>query len=189
MRQPLRPLSAFLHEVEEVLRDAGGEAAPARLAGPMASLLADATWLPVEYRAPSADRYTQHLLHNDPQLDYSLVALVWAPGQATPIHDHRCWCVVGVYEGEERETSFGWVDDGASAGHPRLTPTAVRTYARGEVAVVVPNQPGDIHRVESALARGVSISLHLYGADVTRTPRRSSIFRVYDPVTGGVVEY
>ena len=27
-------------------------------------------------------------------------------GQSTPIHDHVSWCVVGVYEGRERETRF-----------------------------------------------------------------------------------
>ena len=32
--------------------------------------------------------YRQHLLHVAPDGAFSLVALVWLPGQATPVHDH-----------------------------------------------------------------------------------------------------
>ena len=41
-----------------------------------------------------------------------LVALVWLPGQATAIHDHLAWCVVGVHEGAEHETRYRLTGDG-----------------------------------------------------------------------------
>ena len=68
---------------------------------------------------PAEDRYRQHLVHVHPAGRYSVVALVWKPGQATPIHDHRCWCVVGVWRGLERETTYDLRGD---IGSHHLTP-------------------------------------------------------------------
>ena len=50
--------------------------------------------------------YRQHLLHVPDDGAYSLVALVWLPGQSTAVHDHIAWCVVGVHEGAEREIRY-----------------------------------------------------------------------------------
>jgi predicted metal-dependent enzyme (double-stranded beta helix superfamily) len=85
--------------------------------------------------------YRSHLLHVAPDGAFSLVALVWLPGQATAIHDHLSWCVVGVYEGAEHETLFRptppghLVASGSAIGYP------------GDVAGLLP--PGDIHRVHN----------------------------------------
>ena len=46
------------------------------------------------YRDPL--RYSSHLLHAESDGSFSVVALVWRPGQATPIHDHVTWYVVGI---------------------------------------------------------------------------------------------
>src|SRR5436190_13201744 len=51
-------------------------------------------------------RYLQHVLHVEPDGSFSIVALVWLPGQETPVHDHVAWCVTGVYEGTESEQRF-----------------------------------------------------------------------------------
>src|SRR3954452_13064216 len=32
--------------------------------------------------------YSQHVLHVEPDGSFSVVGLVWLPGQVTPIHDH-----------------------------------------------------------------------------------------------------
>ncbi|MAJ28453.1 MAG: hypothetical protein CMJ92_03520, partial [Planctomycetes bacterium] len=47
----------------------------------------------------SSQKYTRHLLHADPEDRFSLLALVWKPGQGTPIHDHPSWGVIGVLRG------------------------------------------------------------------------------------------
>ena len=51
-------------------------------------------------------RPLQAVLHVAPDGVFSVVAVVWQPGQTIPIHDHGSWCVVGVYEGEEEEISY-----------------------------------------------------------------------------------
>src|ERR1700722_7303788 len=44
-------------------------------------------------------RVAGHLLHAEPDGAFSILGLVWRPGQATRIHDHITWCVVGVLSG------------------------------------------------------------------------------------------
>jgi predicted metal-dependent enzyme (double-stranded beta helix superfamily) len=109
-------------------------------------------------------RYRPHLVHVHPAGRYSVVGLVWNPGQATAIHDHRCWCVVGVWRGLERETSYDLHDD--EDGEPYLVHRTSSVASRGEVAVLVPPDE-DIHRVENA-GEGVAISVHVYGDDIAR---------------------
>jgi predicted metal-dependent enzyme (double-stranded beta helix superfamily) len=37
---------------------------------------------------------------------FSIIAVVWRPGQLTRIHDHMTWCVFGVIQGVEHEELF-----------------------------------------------------------------------------------
>jgi hypothetical protein len=71
----------------------------------LAPYLGQADLLTPEQRIGDPNRDRQHLLHVPPDGAYSLLAIVWLPGQTTPIHDHITWCVVGVHEGEEYETA------------------------------------------------------------------------------------
>ncbi len=122
-----------------------------------------------DQRAGDPTRYRQHLLHVADDGAFSLVALVWLPGQATPIHDHLSWCVVGVHQGEEAEVRYRLVDDAY------LVEDEHRSSPTGSVDGLLP--PGDIHLVRNA-STGTAISLHVYGADLRDTS--SSIRRAYD---------
>lgn len=124
-------------------------------------LLDDPGVLTDEQRAAHPDRYAQHIVHVHPEGAYSVVSLVWLPGQQTPIHDHRCWCVVGVLSGREEETRYQfWEGD---AGR-ELTVSQVSMNDAGDICALVP--PADnIHKVANA-SDGVTISLHVYGADI-----------------------
>jgi len=112
--------------------------------------------------------YGQRLLHVSADGAYSLVALVWLPGQSTPVHDHVAWCVVGVHEGEECEIRYRQRGGQLVEDESLVSP-------RGSVAGLVP--PGDIHRVSNDGDR-LAISLHVYGADLRH--RGTSIHRRYD---------
>ena len=100
-------------------------------------------------------------------------ALVWLPGQATPIHDHVSWCVVGVYEGNEYETLYQRDKD--TDGTEYLVEDGVKTCPTGTTEALTP--PGDIHKVENQ-GDCLAISLHIYGADICKLG--SSIRRSYD---------
>lgn len=117
------------------------------------------------------DRYRQHILHAEEDGSFSVVALVWLPGQRTSIHDHVSWCVTGVHQGREHERRYRLVPDGPGS---RLVPTRDVVNAQGEVCGFAP--PGDIHEVWNG-GPGTATSLHIYGADVSRLG--SSVRRVY----------
>jgi predicted metal-dependent enzyme (double-stranded beta helix superfamily) len=114
--------------------------------------------------------YQSHLMHAEPDGSFSVVALVWRPGQITPIHDHVTWCVVGVLQGAEYEELFALREDGTL-----LEEVGTNAGAAGDVSGFAP--PGDIHRVRNR-GTGVAISLHVYGADISRLG--SSVRRIYD---------
>src|SRR5437867_5239058 len=61
-----------------------------------------------------------NLLHMPDDEAYSIIGGVWRPGQSTPIHDHLTWALIGVYEGEERETLFRRIDDGSNPKKAKL---------------------------------------------------------------------
>ncbi len=129
---------------------------------------------PAEHE-PDPHRYRQHILHVDPAGRFSVVALVWLPGQATPIHDHIAWCVTGVHAGCEVEQRYEPLSP--SGNRPRmLRPTVVALNAPGTVSSLPP-LGRDIHRVRCA-GDERAISLHIYGADITRLG--TSINVVYD---------
>ncbi|MBF6331990.1 cysteine dioxygenase family protein [Nocardia transvalensis] len=117
------------------------------------------------------DRYRQHVLHAEEDGSFSIVALVWLPGQQTSIHDHVSWCVAGVHEGQESERRYRLVPDGPAC---RLVVVGDVLNPVGAVSAFAP--PGDIHRVRNA-GEAKAISIHLYGADISRLG--TSIRRVY----------
>ncbi|MET7752831.1 cysteine dioxygenase family protein [Micromonospora sp. NPDC005367] len=126
-------------------------------------------------REGDPERYRQHILHAERDGGFSIVALVWLPGQRTSIHDHVAWCVTGVHQGEEHERRYRLVSDGLAA---RLVATQDVVNRQGEVCGFAP--PGDIHRVWNG-GDGKAISLHIYGADISRLG--SSVRRVYENPT------
>jgi predicted metal-dependent enzyme (double-stranded beta helix superfamily) len=166
--------TSFASEAEQLLDD------PHAIGTRLGALLAYDGWLAPEHRVPAHDTYRQHLLHVSPCRRLSIVALVWLPGQRTPIHDHVSWCVVGVYEGRERETRYRAVEvDGGRC----LEPMGSIDAHPGHVEVIVPSVE-DIHAV-TAVGDGPTISIHVYGADIERLG--SSIYRRFDdwPVLSG----
>jgi predicted metal-dependent enzyme (double-stranded beta helix superfamily) len=129
---------------------------------------------PEQYEG-DAHTYRQHLLHAEPDGGFSLVALVWMPGQCTPVHDHVSWCVTGVHRGEEHERRYRLLPAGEAGGVGRLVATEDVVNRTGEVCGFAP--PGDIHRVWNG-CEDKAVSIHVYGADVSRLG--SSVRRVYD---------
>ena len=118
-----------------------------------------------EQRLGSPDEYVGHTLHVEPGGSFSIVALVWRPGQITRIHDHVTWCTFAVIQGIEHEELFDADLNlvGESDNHV------------GDVSGFAP--PGDIHRVHNT-GDTTAISIHVYGTDVTATG--SSVRRFYD---------
>ncbi|WP_335987947.1 cysteine dioxygenase family protein [Glycomyces sp. MUSA5-2] len=153
--------------IRYALRSAADWTDAARLvADELRGRLPDIAVLTPEQRLGDPDKPTGHLLHAEPDGSFSVTAVVWRPGQATRIHDHITWCVVGVLQGVEHEELFD----------ADLNPVGVNDNRPGEVTGFAP--PGDIHRIVNS-GTETAISLHVYGTDLSRVG--SSARRYYEP--------
>ena len=170
---PLRPLRDYVVAMTELVGRTQDEATlfvEGRVL--LASLIADDAWLPAACAVPSPDRYQQYLLHCDPLERFSVTSFVWAPGQTTPVHDHTVWGMVGVLRGAELGERY------VAEASGRLVAQGAERFGPGDIDAVSP-RVGDIHTVSNALKDEVSVSIHVYGANIGAVRRH-----VFDPATG-----
>lgn len=161
--QALREFVAFTTE----LVGRPQEEAPllAALKPALARLVSHDDWLPESLAQPDPQHYRQYLLHADALQRFSVVSFVWGPGQATPIHDHTVWGLIGMLRGEELSQPY------APDATGRLRPQGQAAHLRpGDVEAVSPRL-GDIHRVRNAFSDRTSISIHVYGANIGAVQR------------------
>lgn len=131
----------------------------------LAQLVSEDDWLPDEYAQPDPVRYQQYLLHCDGRERFSIVSFVWGPGQATPVHDHQVWGLVGMLRGAEQNQAY--TRDSAGALVPQGPPEQL---VPGVVSQLSPRL-GDIHQVSNAHADRTSISVHVYGGNIGAVER------------------
>ena len=123
------------------------------------------------------DHYARNAIHAADDGGPSLYALVWTPGQWTPVHDHGTWGVVGIVEGVLEERNHIRTDHTADVDEGIvLARGGVILLAEGTVTTFVPN-PDHIHKTGVPESRARVVSLHLYG-------RAMNSFHVYDVDAG-----
>jgi 3-mercaptopropionate dioxygenase len=154
---------------------------------PFGALLAADGWLPERFARPDAesrmgDGIGQYALYRAEDGSSCLFALVIPPGAATPVHDHLAWGLVGVYRGEQRETVYRRLDDGAEHGAANLQVTKEQALMPGEFYPLIP--PVDnIHYVRTTSSTP-SISIHLLANDTACVWRHA-----FDPEAGTVTPF
>ncbi len=148
----------ILHTLVRQL-DAAVAAPPEKLHGAVTGALAAAVarrdWLKDEQQRADREQYARHVLHADPQGRYTVVSLVWGPGQQSPIHAHHTWCSVAVYRGEISETFYA-ADDGS--------PVPLRTVRRGAGTLSFDGGDSGVHRIANPDG-DTAVSIHVYGID------------------------
>ena len=131
----------------------------------LGDLVSSDDWLLPDFAHPHPLHYQQYLLFADPQDRFSVVSFVWGPGQYTPIHDHTVWGLIGMLRGSEMCQSYSRMSDG------RWAPAGLQIQMiPGDVEAVSPRL-GDVHRVWNAFSDQVSISIHVYGANIGKVQR------------------
>lgn len=154
------PLAALVAEIEEAVGASRPEAVAEAVAARLRPWLGMPGLLAPEQRAAQAECYARNLLHTDPQGRFSLWAMVWAPGQGSTVHDHRCWCVMGVQEGVVTEESFR----SPAGGSPDRVEPAGRLLCRAGATRALHPGIANIHRVLNGSA-APAVSIHVYGFD------------------------
>jgi predicted metal-dependent enzyme (double-stranded beta helix superfamily) len=109
----------------------------------------------------SPDGYLRHLLHAGS--DHTVLALVWRPGQMSPVHGHRSWCALGIHQGAMVESWF-------ALGPQGPVPRGCVHHGVGDISHA-PGQPEAIHRLAN-LGTETAISIHVYGAPYDRLGER-----------------
>ena len=132
-----------------------------------AELLADKTWLPIEYQEPHpsggmGSGIGTWLLYRAGDGSLALSSLVVPPGAQTPVHNHLAWGLVGLYRGTQDEEVFVRRDDGAAEGRADLDLAERHALRPGDFYELLPEN--DIHRVRTT-SDVTSVSLHLLGID------------------------
>jgi predicted metal-dependent enzyme (double-stranded beta helix superfamily) len=158
---PGRGRSAAL-EIEDAVRSepSNPQEAVARI---LTSRVTEPGLLDGVHYASSRDRYTRHLVYAGP--GFSILALVWRPGQMSPIHGHRSWCALGIRQGTLVETSF-IRDEATGTATPRLTLDACRQLHPGMVSHSDSDEE-HYHRVAN-LGVETAVSIHVYGVAFDR---------------------
>ena len=105
----------------------------------------------------SREKYVRHHIHSG--RNYSFLAIAWLPGQGSPIHSHKTWCALCVYEGLLTETLYCHDEIGVDL-------ISEKHLFRGHVSHS-PSQRPVAHRITN---NGIkpAISLHVYGAPFDR---------------------
>jgi 3-mercaptopropionate dioxygenase len=155
----------FVGEVKRIFR------APASIQERLAEarpvfreLLMQDGWLPPEFAERDANSGMGEgigtwLMYRSGEGDLGLFSLVVDPGKQTPVHDHLCWGMVGLYRGRQTERVFAHRAEGEG-----VDLAEERLLERGGIYELIPPE-GDVHSVET-VSPEPSISIHLLGGDI-----------------------
>lgn len=169
---------ALNHFIEQAVTRSQRQPEPADCVLALAPLMLDlidhaGLFLQPQHYQSSDAGYTRNLIYAAPDKSLSLYALVWLPGQWTPVHDHGSWGVVGVVEGVLEERSYVRLSPDRGADEDiDLVRGGTILLQRGSVTSFVPN-PDHIHMTGVPAERPRAVSLHLYG-------RTMNDFNTYD---------
>ncbi len=168
-------LGEFCRAVGRMVQGSPKKETPARVAALLPGLLSIPDLLCDAQRAAPADGYGRNKLFLCPDDLFSVLAMVWPPGVATPIHDHKTWCAFGIYQGMVEETRFHPAVAGPEG--PMAVPAAVIRHRVGAIGHLPVDAP-DIHRIHNPTA-APAVSSHVYGGNFEKLgPNLGRIYAV-----------
>lgn len=132
-----------------------------RIKSALAQAACDPDLLKAEQRAPQPACYARHVLFSDAGGLFTILAIVWAPGQFSAAHAHDTWCGYAVYENPLHETLFRF-DPAQGKAEPVRTEVRVPGYSCYAGAGL-----DQIHRLGNSGPRP-AISIHAYGVERER---------------------
>jgi len=153
-------LAALVEAVDSACGCADGPISD-RLVAALRAAVAQRDLLTPDQCIPRGNCYARHLLHCDPAGRFTIVSIVWGPGQFSPSHGHHTWCAYAVRENALQETLYAW---NHACGAARPVATDIRPPGYGCFARAGLDQ---IHRLGNA-GTEPAISIHVYGVGGAR---------------------
>lgn len=118
-----------------------------------------ALFLPECVFEPVEGHYARREIYKCPDSGVSVVAMTWAPGQGTPIHDHcGLWGVEGVWQGEIEITQYELLEE--ADGKVRFLRHEPMMGGVGSSGCIIP--PHEYHTIRNPDPKRIAISLHIY---------------------------
>jgi len=115
--------------------------------------------LPDRLRAAHPDRYARRLVYQDVASGVTVLAMVWGPGQSTPLHDHGgLWGIEAVLAGEIETVPHDLTAQ--QNGRYYFQARAEERIAAGATGYLMP--PFE-HHITRNVSHQVAISLNIYG--------------------------
>jgi predicted metal-dependent enzyme (double-stranded beta helix superfamily) len=167
-RRPAISASALSYPVAQLMAEIGDACdGPAdtmgdRIAHALRVAAAMPDLLTAELRAPRAGCYARHIVAADPAGRFTLLSIVWGPGQFSPPHAHDTWCAYAVAENTLTETLYEF-----DAPSGKAVATGLPMRREPGYACFAPAGLEQIHRLGNATGVG-AISLHAYGVEGSR---------------------
>jgi predicted metal-dependent enzyme (double-stranded beta helix superfamily) len=151
-------LAALVDEIDAACADG---VTKDRMVAALGRAVAQPDLLTADQCVPQSGCYARHLMYSDPAGRFTMVSIVWGPGQFSPPHAHHAWCAYAVRENALEETLYAWDRESATAQPAR---TEVRSPGYGCFAHSGLDQ---IHRLGNSGSRP-AISIHVYGVERER---------------------
>lgn len=124
--------------------------------------------LPERLCAGASPCYARHLVYQQENDGYCVVAMVWGPGQGTAVHDHGgVWCVEGCVRGKLEITSYRMLDE-SSPEKVKMQRETVVQVSQGSVGCLIP--PFEHHKIHNPFEE-TAITLHVYGKELNNCTR------------------
>ncbi|UPX12973.1 Cysteine dioxygenase [Ascochyta rabiei] len=100
----------------------------------------------------------------------NLLLLVWAPGRASPIHDHaNAHCIMKILKGSLTETRYAWPTVDLNNSEDRhMQVISEKTYQADQVTYM--SDKLGLHRISNPDKDNYAVSLHLY------TPPNAAVY-------------
>jgi len=176
--QAAQSTADLIHLLDQAV--AGGDD-HSRCQGVMQALIAavgdGADFLAPEFLEPVSEGYARRLLHKAADGSYSIVVMVWGPGQSTPLHDHAgMWCVECVYQGEIMVKDYSRIANRDSTqGILDFVEEREMVAGTGEAGKLIP--PFEYHTIGNVTDKP-AVTIHIYGGEITTC-------QVFTPVEQG----
>ncbi|HET7588178.1 MAG TPA: cysteine dioxygenase family protein [Gammaproteobacteria bacterium] len=167
----------LVHALDEALQASGATAVTNQVQQVLSSLISSGDFkLPAVCYRPSPDHYQRHELYGSERHGYSVVAMTWAPGQGTALHDHAgLWCVEGVCAGAIEVEQYEPVEREAPDRF-RFARRQSHIARTGTAGSLIP--PYEYHRISNTSESEPAVSLHIYERTMTEC-------HVFEPLGDG----
>jgi predicted metal-dependent enzyme (double-stranded beta helix superfamily) len=171
--QPYR-LYRFLTDLEDVLNHFSDDQLRLQALCPLVRrLLTSSSWLQILSLQPDPETgWAVLMLYDEPFFPLTVQLVAWAPGVASPIHNHASWGLVALLSGQEK--NMFWQRSPTSESPDHIEPVGDRVLTPGDILCLMPEA---IHQVE-AIGDQPTISFNLYGE--TNYDQRFE----FDPIQG-----